>query len=706
MQSNKKHLKLNTPKSPMALAIVAAIAGLGAQPVFAFGDGAMCTPASTFTVTSNLGDATVGTLTAAIILANADADCSQIEFASDVTRITLDAATIISKDLNIVGHGRDSLNISAATGNALHATSGNLHVSHLKVSDSPSAGIYQKYANLTVDDVLLDNNGYGIHADDALNTVVRNSTITNSEYDGGIKLSNNATDSTLLIDKSDISNNQSSGGGGGLHASINSNTVIKISDSTFTGNTTFGAGGAINIRAGGMTSVTIENSSISGNSSNNQGAGISITNNYTGTEVSIDRSTISGNTGGHNGGGLYVTNSGSASGNFSISQSTLSGNTTTGNHGGAIYFDDSSTSPGTLLNLLVDSSTIVNNTASYQGGGIYHSGANQIIEIQNTVIAQNTANSGYMNLSGVFNSLEHSWVGDNNGDLNFSTDPTYANTPVQSIIDGDESLLNIGTLADNGGPTFTHVPLVGSPLLEMGNPATVDLSATDQRGVSREVGILDIGAVERIANVAMDISQATGVLILNFGEAFSIDLSAITSSNDSVITVNGLPSGISFNAETNIISGIATAAGASEVTVSVVSFDSSVDDTLELYVTMNAPSLNTSSITEALNITTGKTVSIDISGITSDNNVILAVSGLPEGLSFDSASNLITGVATLSGTFEVTITAQNTDKETAVIVELAVQESADTNSSSSNGGGSFGIGWLLILAGMFIRRKR
>jgi len=686
----------------MALAIVAAIAGLGAQPVFAFGDGAMCTPASTFTVTSNLGDATVGTLTAAIILANADADCSQIDFASDVTRITLDAATIISKDLNIVGHGRDSLNISATSGNVIHATSGDLHISHLTVSGSDNNGIYQQDADLTVDDVLISNiNNSGILVDDAHDTVVRNSTITNANY-SGIRFNNSSIASTLLIDKSDIRNNQSTGSGGGLYAAIDYSAEIKISDSTFAENTAASSGGAIKISAGATTSVTIEDSSISGNSSNNQGAGISITNNYTGTEVSINRSTISGNTGGHNGAGLYVTNSGSASGNFSISQSTLSGNTTTGNHGGAIYFDDSSTSPGTLLNLLVDSSTIVNNTASYQGGGIYHSGANQIIEIQNTVIAQNTANSGYMNLSGVFNSVEHSWVGDNNGDLNFSTDPTYANTPVQSVIDGDESLLNISALADNGGPTYTHIPLVGSPLLETGNPATANLSATDQRGVSREVGILDIGAVERIANVAMDISQATGVLTLNIGEAFSIDLNAITSSNDSVITVSGLPSGISFNAETNIISGIATATGASEVTVSVVSFDSSVDDTLELYVTMNAPSLNTSSITEALNITTGQTISIDISGITSDNNVILAVSGLPEGLSFGSASNLITGITTLSGTFNVTITAQNTDKETAVIVELVVQEPA----TSSSGGGSFGFAWLLILAGMFIRRKR
>ncbi|MEH6450472.1 MAG: putative Ig domain-containing protein [Oleispira sp.] len=701
MQSNKKHLILSTPKSPMALAIVAAIAGLGAQPVFAFGDGAMCTPASTFTVTSNLGDSSVGTLTAAIILANADADCSQIEFASDVTSINLDATTTISEDLNIVGHGRDSLNLTSATGDTLHAHSGNLHVSHLTVSGSSSAGIYQKYAHLTVDDVLLDKNGYGIKADNALDTVVRNSTITNSVYDSGINLFNDATGSTLLIDKSDISNNQSSGGGGGLYASVGSSTEIKISESTFSGNTTFGNGGAINIRAFGDTSVTIEETSIIGNSSGNHGGGISITNNYTGTEVSIDRSTIAGNTGDNDGGGLYVTNSGSASGNFSISQSTLSGNTAASSRGGAIYFDDSSTSPGTLLNLLVDSSTIVKNIASYNGGGIYHFGSNDVIHIQNTVIAQNTANSGYMNLSGVFNSLEHSWVGDNNGDLNATTDPTYTNSPVQSVIDGDESSLKISDLADNGGPTHTHVPQVGSPLLEMGNPATVDLSATDQRGLAREVGLLDIGSVERMTEVAMNIALATGALTVDFGQAFSIDLSTITSSNGATISVSGLPNGLSFNTDTNIISGTATETGANKITVSITNFDSSTNDTIDLYVTMNAPSLDTSSINTALNIMAGQSISIDISNITSDENVILTVTGLPEGLSFDPTTNLITGEASQSGTFELTITAQNTDKEASVIVELVAQG----NSSSSGGAGSFGYGLLLILAGLF-RRKR
>jgi hypothetical protein len=54
---------------------------------------------------------------------------------------------------------------------------------------------------------------------------------------------------------------------------------------------------------------------------------------------------------------------------------------------------------------------------------------------------------------------------------------------------------NLGPLADNGGGTFTHALLPGSPALEAGN----DLSCrpTDQRGITRPQGLhCDMGAFE------------------------------------------------------------------------------------------------------------------------------------------------------------------------------------------------------------------
>ena len=41
----------------------------------------------------------------------------------------------------------------------------------------------------------------------------------------------------------------------------------------------------------------------------------------------------------------------------------------------------------------------------------------------------------------------------------------------------------LGPLADNGGPTWTHLPAVGSPAVDGGDPAVA--GAMDQRGVTR-----------------------------------------------------------------------------------------------------------------------------------------------------------------------------------------------------------------------------
>jgi len=94
------------------------------------------------------------------------------------------------------------------------------------------------------------------------------------------------------------------------------------------------------------------------------------------------------------------------------------------------------------------------------------------------------------------------------------------------VINGDTTgnligvAANLGPLADNGGPTLTHVPFVGSPALDAGNPAgcTADddnnsttpdvLLTTDQRGFVRPFdgnndndARCDIGAVEGFAEL-------------------------------------------------------------------------------------------------------------------------------------------------------------------------------------------------------------
>ena len=55
----------------------------------------------------------------------------------------------------------------------------------------------------------------------------------------------------------------------------------------------------------------------------------------------------------------------------------------------------------------------------------------------------------------------------------------------------------LGPLANNGGPTLTHQPLPGSPVIDAGDPAIPSPPATDQRGFARIFGAaVDLGSVE------------------------------------------------------------------------------------------------------------------------------------------------------------------------------------------------------------------
>ncbi len=75
---------------------------------------------------------------------------------------------------------------------------------------------------------------------------------------------------------------------------------------------------------------------------------------------------------------------------------------------------------------------------------------------------------------------------------NLSSDATCDFTNTADLVNTDPLL---GPLQDNGGPTFTHELLTGSPAIDAGTNS--GCPATDQRGFTRPVGAsCDIGAYE------------------------------------------------------------------------------------------------------------------------------------------------------------------------------------------------------------------
>src|SRR5207249_4418350 len=119
----------------------------------------------------------------------------------------------------------------------------------------------------------------------------------------------------------------------------------------------------------------------------------------------------------------------------------------------------------------VDKSTISGNRA----GGSPSRGARMAHECRPVPVESSIIASAGFNL-----------IGSTNAPVSPGTNDQFNVTGAQ---------LKLTPLQDNGGPTFTHAPLCGSPAIDAGD--NTDAPETDQRGFVRIFrGVIDIGACE------------------------------------------------------------------------------------------------------------------------------------------------------------------------------------------------------------------
>jgi CSLREA domain-containing protein len=161
---------------------------------------------------------------------------------------------------------------------------------------------------------------------------------------------------------------------------------------------------------------------------------------------------------------------------------TVSGNSSAADSGGVENFSSAT------INL--NNVTITNNTAdsdqsgSGTAGGLFHLAASAT-NLRNTIVAGNRDDSPVTkapDCDGPITSQGNNLIGD-------LTNCEYV------AAGGDKLNVNplLGPLADNGGSTFTHALLTGSPAI---NGAGAGAAPTDQRGVPRSS---DIGAYELVS---------------------------------------------------------------------------------------------------------------------------------------------------------------------------------------------------------------
>ncbi|MBX7102691.1 MAG: right-handed parallel beta-helix repeat-containing protein [Gemmataceae bacterium] len=297
---------------------------------------------------------------------------------------------------------------------------------------------------------------------------------------------------------------------------VDSTAPVTISGMTLTNGSLTTSGGGIRMGlAGSSLTVTdcIISNNFGGTGAGGSGGGIYMAGN---SSLTMTNTTVSGNTG-RRGGGVYFFDSGS----LVVNNSSITGNTQTGstNGGGGIYFYGYINAGG----FSIRNSTISGNFASSVGAGIQFRGLVGTVEIQNSTITNNSAGGtgggGGMNFSAASAvaplNLVSSIVAQNANNTNSFPDIVHAGTTnaTNSFIGtsaGMTTLVNtnstvgtlatpanakLGVLSNNGGPTFTHLPLSGSPVRNKGsNPSALTL---DQRGLPRVLdGNIDIGSVE------------------------------------------------------------------------------------------------------------------------------------------------------------------------------------------------------------------
>jgi hypothetical protein len=443
-------------------------------------------------VVTNANDAGVGSLRYAVQNSNGNPGTDLIVFDPvffSVSRVI----TLTTGQLSVT----DSVNINGP-GPQLAAISGN-NASRIMAISSGSALLDVTISGLT----LAQGNASGLQGG-AIASFGENLTVANCVISGN---SANSVGGILVLSPgylnlidSQIVNNSASFDVGG----VGSSGGVNIVRSSISGNMAGGISGGLYVRNG----LKMDDSTVANNLALTMGGGFTLVN-FTPSTFLIRNSTISGNTAG-NGGGILL--------------------------GYSSSFQFNST-------LMVQNSTITNNSAGTgTGGGIARLFGTGTIDIESSICAGNTNGVAPDIFSTGTVNLKTSLVG--NG-LGFVPTDLGGNLPF-----GTKAKL--APLADNGGPTWTHALLPGSPAINAGSNPSLVLG--DQRGFARVFGgAADMGAVEQfvtsvasINRVGAEVSKAASVQwTVNLSHSitglspFNFQLSGAGATGAAITTVTG-----------------------------------------------------------------------------------------------------------------------------------------------------------------------
>jgi hypothetical protein len=462
---------------------------------------AVATPSRANTVTvTNTNDSGPGSLRQALSVVN---DGDTIDFAITGTITLTSGELLVNDSITISGPGAANLAVDGNTdGRVFHVAPGKtVTISSLTITNGNASGEF-----------FPDDSGGGVYNDHAAVTLSDCAITSNSAFTFGGGVFNDHA--TLTLNNCTLNDDFADNTGGALYSDGSSGSASAVINGSALGaNFAFAGGAVYNNGDSGTATLNVTTSALNGNSTIADGG--AIYNDH--GDVTLNSCTISGNTAtGNGGGGIYNLGDSFGTATVEISSSTLSNNESALN-GGAIY----SIGANGTATVQVLNSTISANTASNFGGGVYNhgTGGNATVQIANSTFVENVAKSSlgesiynfdqfgmgdaiatfantifkhnasgnFVNDGGTMTSHGYNVSSDNGGG--------YLNGP------GDQINTNplLGPLQDNGGPTFTHALLPGSPAIDTGDPNFTPPPFDDQRGAGypRVVnGRIDKGSFE------------------------------------------------------------------------------------------------------------------------------------------------------------------------------------------------------------------
>jgi hypothetical protein len=299
---------------------------------------------------------------------------------------------------------------------------------------------------------------------------------------------------TVTISGLTIRNGNAGGSyGGGIY---NEQSTLTVTYCTLSSNTAYAGGGVSNDRG----NLTVSYCTLSNNSANSGGAAFNDAFfSASHATLTVTNSTLSNNSASSAGGGIYNNGQQAADGGqfnraatLTVTNSTLSNNSASFGGGGVFNNGSGSGSASSTLHYV----TLTGST----GGGIYNFGDSGTAEffLYTTLLNAGPSGSNITNSSGVVTSSGYNLSSDNGSGLLGPSD----------LINTDPKL---GPLQDNGGPTFTHALLSGSPAIDQ---APFDRQG-DQRGYPR-IGYGDIGAFEFQSLRIISITRSGNSIVVAF----------------------------------------------------------------------------------------------------------------------------------------------------------------------------------------------